>query len=271
MRIVSFNVNGIRARPHQLEALRDQYDPDVIGLQEIKVQDADFPLEMIGDLGYHVQFYGQKAHYGVALLSKKPPIEVIMGLPGDTDDTQKRMISGIYETPLGNRLTVMNGYYPQGESRDHETKFPHKRAFYAELSQWLGHDFSPGDNLMLIGDMNIAADDKDIGIGADNARRWLRTGKCSFLPEEREWLETLKQWGLHDTWRNQHPDVDDQFSWFDYRSKGFNREPKRGLRIDLLLGTEAVNQKVTDSGIAYDIRAMEKPSDHCPIWVDLDL
>lgn len=271
MRIVSFNVNGIRARPHQLEALRNQYDPDIIGLQEIKVQDADFPVEMIEELGYQVQFYGQKGHYGVALLSKKPPIETIRGLPGDTDDSQKRMISGIYETPQGNRLTVMNGYYPQGESRDHETKFPHKRAFYAELSQWLGNDFSPEDNLLVIGDMNIAADDKDIGIGADNAKRWLRTGKCSFLPEEREWLETLKRWGLHDTWRKRYPDVDDQFSWFDYRSKGFNREPKRGMRIDLLLGTDPVARKVTDAGIAYDIRAMEKPSDHCPIWVDLDL
>lgn len=271
MRIVSFNINGIRARPHQLEALRDGYDPDIIGLQEIKVQDADFPLEMIRDLGYHVQFYGQKAHYGVALLSKEPPIEVIRGLPSDTDDAQRRMISGTYATPQGNRLTVMNGYYPQGESREHATKFPHKRAFYAELSRWLGKDFSPADNLLLIGDMNIAPNDKDIGIGEDNAKRWLRTGKCSFLPEEREWLETLKAWGLHDTWRTRHPDVDDQFSWFDYRSRGFEREPKRGLRIDLLLGTDPVTQKVTDSGIAYDIRGMEKPSDHCPIWVDLDL
>jgi len=271
MRIVSFNINGIRARSHQLEALRDQYDPDVIGLQEIKVQDADFPLEMIRELGYHVQFYGQKAHYGVALLSKQPPIEIIKGLPSDTEDAQRRMISGIYETPLGNRLTIMNGYYPQGENREHATKFPHKRAFYAELSQWLGNNFSPADNLMLIGDMNIAADDKDIGIGADNVKRWLRTGKCSFLPEEREWLEALKQWGLHDTWRQLHPDVDDQFSWFDYRSKGFDRNPKRGLRIDLLLGTDPVTRKATNAGIAYDIRAMEKPSDHCPIWVDLDL
>ena len=271
MRIVSFNINGIRARTHQLEALRDKYDPDIIGLQEIKVQDADFPLELIRELGYHVQFYGQKAHYGVALLSKMPAVEVVKGLPSDTDEAQRRMISGTYETPLGNRLTVLNGYYPQGESRDHPTKFPHKRAFYAELSHWLGTDFSPADNLLVIGDMNIAADDKDIGIGADNAKRWLRTGKCSFLPEEREWLETLQAWGLQDTWRQQHPHVDDMFSWFDYRSKGFDREPKRGLRIDLLLGTDPVTRRATDSGIAYDIRAMEKPSDHCPIWVDLDL
>ncbi len=271
MRIVSFNVNGIRARPHQLEALCDRYEPDIIGLQEIKVQDADFPLQMVQDMGYHVQFYGQKAHYGVALLSKKLPIEITKGLPNNMGNAQKRMISGLYDTPMGNRLTVMNGYFPQGESRNHETKFPHKRAFYTELSQWLESDFSPRDNLLVIGDMNIAPDDKDIGIGVENARRWLRTGKCSFLPEEREWLETLKGWGLFDAWRNQHPDVDDQFSWFDYRSKGFDRQPRRGLRIDLLLGTDSVNEQVADAGIAYDIRAMDKPSDHCPVWVDLNL
>lgn len=271
MRIVSFNVNGVRARPHQLEALRDNYDPDIIGLQEIKVQDSDFPREMIESLGYHVEYFGQKGHYGVAILSKLQPVETIRGLPDDEADSQRRMITSVFETPRGNRLIVMNGYYPQGESRDHETKFPHKRRFYAELTEWLGNDFSPEDNLLVIGDMNIAATDKDIGIGEDNARRWLRTGKCSFLPEEREWLDKLKTWGLHDTYRTVYPDRADQFSWFDYRSRGFEREPRRGLRIDLLLGTRPVEQKVTDAGIAYDIRGMEKPSDHCPIWVDVDL
>ena len=83
MRIVSFNINGLRARPHQLEAIRDTIDPDIIGLQETKVQDPDFPLEMIRDLGYHAEFHGQKAHYGVALLSKKPPLLVMKGWPTD--------------------------------------------------------------------------------------------------------------------------------------------------------------------------------------------
>ena len=269
MKIVSFNVNGVRARPHQLEALRDMYDPDVIGLQEIKVQDADFPREMIEALGYHVEFYGQKSHYGVALLSKKPPLSVIKGLPSDDESSQRRLITGVYETPDGNQLTVMNGYYPQGESRDHETKFPHKRRFYAELSEWLERDFSADNNLLVIGDMNIAPEDNDIGIGADNAKRWLRTGKCSFLPEEREWLQKIMAWGLLDTYRMVHPDIDDQFSWFDYRSRGFDREPRRGLRIDLVLASRGLTGRVADAGIAYDIRGMEKPSDHCPIWVDL--
>jgi len=166
---------------------------------------------------------------------------------------------------------VINGYFPQGENRDHPVKFPAKRKFYAELTEWLNRDFSPDLNLAVIGDMNIAPTDKDIGIGPDNMKRWLRTGKCSFLPEEREWLEKLMAWGLHDTFREKYPEVDDRFSWFDYRSRGFERDPKRGLRIDLILGSDSLNAKVMDAGIAYDIRAMEKPSDHCPVWVEVDL
>ncbi|MGV6825969.1 MAG: exodeoxyribonuclease III [bacterium] len=271
MRIVSFNVNGVRARPHQLEALRDKYDPDIIGLQETKVQDPDFPLEMIESLGYHVIFHGQKSHYGVALLSKQAPENVIKGFPGEDGDAQRRLITATYKTPGGEALTVINGYFPQGENRAHETKFPHKRRFYAELQALLQDQFTPEDRLLVIGDMNIAPDDSDIGIGADNAKRWLRNGSCSFLPEEREWMDTLLGWGLTDTYRKQYPEVNDQFSWFDYRSRGFDRDPKRGLRIDLLLGTAPISQQVSDAGIAYDIRGMEKPSDHCPVWVDVDI
>jgi len=271
MRIVSFNINGVRARPHQLEALRDKYDPDIIGLQETKVQDADFPEAMIRELGYEVRFHGQKGHYGVALLSKLKPLQVDYGLPHHDDQEQRRLISGRYATPDGGTLTVINGYFPQGESRDHPVKFPHKQRFYAELLAHIKANFSPDDRLLVIGDMNIAPLDLDIGIGADNARRWLRTGKCSFLPEERAWMAELQGWGLHDTYRTVHPDSGDLYSWFDYRSKGFDRDPRRGLRIDLLLATAPLNDQVSDAGIAYDIRAMEKPSDHCPIWVDIKL
>jgi exodeoxyribonuclease-3 len=268
-RVVSFNINGVRARPHQLEALRERYDPDIIGLQETKVQDADFPREQIEALGYHVAFYGQKSHYGVALLSKEPPLEVSLGLPDDDEAAQRRLIGGRYRFG-DDEIIVLNGYFPQGESRDHPVKFPHKQRFYAGLAELLERQYRADQNLMVIGDMNVAPLDKDIGIGADNARRWLRTGKCSFLPEEREWLGRLTAWGLSDTFRHRHPEVDDRFSWFDYRSRGFEREPKRGLRIDLMLATPPLQSRISDAGIAYDIREMEKPSDHCPIWVDLD-
>ncbi|MCB1723090.1 MAG: exodeoxyribonuclease III [Chromatiaceae bacterium] len=268
-RVVSFNINGVRARPHQLEALRDRYDPDVIALQETKVQDPDFPRALIEGLGYQVAFYGQKAHYGVALLSKQAPLVVECGFPGEDELAQRRLIAATYELG-GSPLTVLNGYFPQGESRDHPVKFPHKERFYAELGTLLCDRYSPDQNLLLVGDMNVAPQDLDIGIGDDNAKRWLKSGKCSFLPEEREWLAQLMDWGLADAFRICHPQVDDRFSWFDYRSKGFEREPKRGLRIDLLLASTGLQSRVRDAGIAYDVRQMDKPSDHCPVWVDLD-
>jgi exodeoxyribonuclease-3 len=271
MKVVSFNTNGIRARAHQLEALVERYDPDIIGVQESKVQDADFPLEMVASLGYRAHFFGQKTHYGVALLSKREPLSVQKGFADDAEDAQRRLISAVYESDAGNRLTVINGYFPQGESRDHEVKFPAKRKFYADLQARLERDFTPQDDLLVVGDMNIAPRDLDIGIGSDNAKRWLRTGKCSFLPEEREWMGRLTGWGLEDSYRSRFPEDGDRFSWFDYRSRGFEREPKRGLRIDLILATRGLNDKCVDAGIAYDIRSMERPSDHCPIWAEFDV
>lgn len=271
MKIVSFNTNGIRTRQHQLAALKERYDPDIIGIQESKVQDHEFPLEMVGELGYQAQFFGQKTHYGVALLSKETPLSVDKGYPTDPDDAQRRLITASYELDSGKRLTVINGYFPQGESRGHETKFPAKRRFYADLMDYLEGHFTPEDYLLVIGDMNIAPLDQDIGIGPDNARRWLRSGKCSFLPEEREWLERLTAWGLVDSYRALYPAVDDCFSWFDYRSRGFDREPRRGLRIDLILATHPLAERCSGAGIAYDIRGMERPSDHCPIWAEFDL
>ena len=271
MKIVSFNVNGIRARPHQLEALKARHDPDIVGLQESKVADDTFPVEMVEELGFATHFHGQKSHYGVALLSKQAPLEVIKGLPEDGEDAQRRLIAGRYASPDGGEVTVINGYFPQGESKSHPTKFPDKQKFYADLTAFLGASFAPDQHLVVLGDMNVAPLDLDIGIGADNAKRWLRTGKCSFLPEEREWLSTLTDWGLFDTYRSLHPEVDDRFSWFDYRSKGFDREPKRGLRIDLMLVTAPLRDRLVEAGIDYDIRGMTKPSDHCPVWASFDV
>ena len=116
MKIVSFNTNGIRARAHQLSQLKERYDPDIIGIQETKVQDADFPREMVEALGYNPSFHGQKTHYGVALLAKTQPQAITLGLPDDDEDAQRRLISGRYATDSGETLTVINGYFPQGES-----------------------------------------------------------------------------------------------------------------------------------------------------------
>ena len=118
MKIVSFNINGIRARIHQLEALQQHLNPDVIGLQEVKVADEQFPYDDLEFLNYRFDTHGQKGHYGVALASKPEPLQVIKGYPTDADDAQRRMIRGVYSLPDGAEITIFNGYFPQGESRD---------------------------------------------------------------------------------------------------------------------------------------------------------
>ena len=269
MRVVTFNVNGIRSRFHQLKQLILDYNPDIIGLQETKVSDDLFPADEIRQLGYHVCFHGQKTHYGVALMSRVEPTAVYRGYDRDDDDSQKRFIVGEFQ--MGSQtLTVANGYFPQGENRAHPVKFPAKAKFYADLIQWLERRQTVADPLLLMGDLNISPTDQDIGIGDQNAKRWLREGKCSFLPEEREWLRQVMDQGLTDVYRQLHPDVNDRFSWFDYRSRAFERDPKRGLRIDLILANETMSSTARGAGIAYDIRSMERPSDHCPVWADFD-
>jgi len=270
MKIVSFNINGLRARPHQLSALIDKHQPDVIGLQEIKVSDEQFPEEDIRKLGYHVHYHGQKGHYGVALLSRQEPLEIHKGFPDEAEDAQRRFIWGTFSDGQGKPVTVMNGYFPQGESRDHPLKFPAKQRFYADLQQLLESRFQPDHSLLVMGDINISPEDCDIGIGEDNRKRWLRTGKCSFLPEEREWLARLKGWGLVDSYRQLNPDVNDCFSWFDYRSRGFEDSPRRGLRIDVIMASLGLQGRLREAGVDYELRGMEKPSDHAPIWLQLD-
>ncbi len=264
MKFISFNINGLRARIPQLQALIEKHDPDVIGLQEIKVHDDAFPLADVQALGYKVYYFGQKSHYGVAIMCKQEPSDVQYGFPTDDEDAQRRMIMATFELDNGEKVRILNGYFPQGESRDHETKFPAKRKFYQDLMTYLNDHHNVDENVIVMGDVNISHTDKDIGIGEPNRKRWLKTGKCSFLPEEREWMETLMDWGFHDSFRSLYPDVDDQFSWFDYRSKGFL--DNRGLRIDLILATPGLHEKLDSAGIDYELRGLEKPSDHAPIW-----
>ncbi len=268
MKIISFNTNGLRARLHQLQEVIERHAPDLIGLQESKVSDQDFPIEAITNLGYRAYYHGQKAHYGVAFLAKEEPLTIYRGYPGDPEDAQRRLIIGAFALADGRTLNVINGYFPQGESRNHEVKFPAKRRFYQDLINYLNDNFSPSDRVVIMGDFNISPQDSDIGIGVKNAKRWLKTGKCSFLPEEREWYQQLLGWGLKDTYRLHYPDTADCFSWFSYRSRGFENEPKRGLRIDHILATQSVAACCVQVGIDYQIRGMKKPSDHCPIWAD---
>lgn len=266
MKIVTFNVNSIRTRLHQLDKLIEKHSPDIIGLQETKVTDEDFPVSDIESLGYHVEFFGQKTHYGVAVMSKSKPTAVQKGFPTDDADAQRRMIMCEVDG-----VKLINGYFPQGESRDHPVKFPAKQKYYSDLMNYLNSSFSPDDRVVLVGDMNVAPSDLDVGIKEDSVKRWLKQGKTSFLPEEREWLQSVADWGLKDAYRLIHPDCGEYMSWFDYRSKGFEADPKRGLRIDHIMVSEPLASKCTDAGIDYEIRGMEKPSDHAPLWVEISV
>ncbi|MFB6421945.1 MAG: exodeoxyribonuclease III [Candidatus Malihini olakiniferum] len=263
MKIISFNINGIRAHFHQLTAIISQHQPNIIGLQETKVHDNMFPFEDIRKLGYQAYSYGQKSHYGVALISKETPIAVHYGFPINEPDAQRRIIMADFAT-LAGTMSVINGYFPQGERRDHPVKFPAKIYFYANLQSYLIQHHTPEQLLIVMGDINISPTDLDIGIGEENRKRWLRMGKCSFLPEERECVACLLDWGLVDTFRALAPESTNRYSWFDYRSAGFDNN--RGLRIDVILASSALASYCTASDIDYDIRSIKRSSDHAPIW-----
>ena len=268
MKIVSFNINSIRARPHQLIHLRDTINPDVIGLQETKVDDPEFPIDEIKDIGYHPEFWGQKGHYGVAILSKIKPENVQKGFVQDSADDQKRFIQATFKWKR-QKITIMNGYFPQGENRSHEIKFPKKIKFYNDLEKHIKKLKKLEKNLIVMGDFNVAPTELDIGIGEKNIKRWLRDGKTAFLPEEIDMWNNIIDLGFVDSWRKENPKEGSIYSWFDYRSRMFDDNPKRGLRIDHILLSENIEHKILNTGIDYSARGMEKPSDHCPIWLEL--
>jgi len=269
LKIISFNVNGLRSRYDQLSQVISEHQPDIIGLQETKVSDEEFPFDTIKLLGYKAHIYGQKGHYGVAFLTKIAPSNIQCGFPSDDSESQRRMIHGTFEVN-SKQIHVIDCYFPQGEGRAHPTKFPAKRQFYADLLNYLNNHFTADDAVIVMGDMNVALHDIDIGIKPENAKRWLKTGKSAFLPEEREWLQSLLDWGLVDSYRADNPE-DNTYSWFDYRSRGFEQEPKRGLRIDYILASPAAMALTSNTGIDLEARGHAKPSDHCPIWIDLSL
>ena len=269
IRTMSFNVNGIRSRLNQLEIILEKHSPTIVGLQEIKVSDEEFPIQAITEMGYEVSYFGQKGHYGVALLSKTSPINVIKGFPTDDNESQKRIIHGHYQYGSAT-IHVINGYFPQGENRSHPTKFPAKEKFYSDLGMYMRDNFKQNDYVVVMGDMNVAPKNIDVGIGPDNMKRWLQRGICCFLPEERTWLDSIMSFPLFDTYRHLHCN-DLEYSWFDYRSRGFDQDPKRGLRIDLILSSQSLLPRMIDAGIDVEARGLERPSDHCPVWADFEL
>lgn len=267
MRFVSFNINGLRSHMHQLDAIIKSLNPDIIGLQETKVHDSEFPKNIIRQHGYHAYYYGQKKYHGVALLFRKLPLFIQNGFLNDHVLSDKRVIIAQVLTSIG-ILTIINSYFPQGENI-FSHKFIIKRKFYKKIQDYIQKNYNNQSLLLMMGDMNICPTDLDVGIGEKNKKRWINSGKCAFLPEERQWLQKLMNWGLIDIYRNFYPEKNNRYSWFSYIADGFSRN--RGLRIDLILITKPLSKYQQYSSISYDIRSMHRPSDHAPIWIDLNI
>ena len=158
-----------------------KHQPDIVGFQEIKVVNEIFPREEFENIGYELYLNGQKSYHGVATLVKEKAIAVDSDFSGQKqgEENQRRMIITTHK----DGLIVCNGYFPQGENREHQRKFPYKMRFYEEFLKYLETNYdTQKDKIIVMGDLNISPEDKDIGIGEENRLRWLKTGKCSFLP-----------------------------------------------------------------------------------------
>lgn len=250
MKITTWNVNSIRSRLERALAWLDRREPDVVALQETKVVDEVFPREPFEERGYHVETFGQKTYNGVALLSKHPLQDVVRGF-GDDPDEERRLIAATVEG-----VKVVDVYVPNGKEVE-SPKFPFKLGWLDRLSAFLADYASSDEPLLLLGDFNIAPEDRDV----HDPDAW--RGKVLFHPKEHEALAKIQDTlGLTDLFR-QHEDGDGLFTWWDYRQLGFPRNA--GLRIDLLLGTASLAGRCEAVLIERDERKGKKPSDHAPV------
>lgn len=254
MKIASWNVNSLNARQEHLLAWLGSRQPDVVALQETKLEDHRFPDSEIAALGYRSVFAGQKTYNGVALLSKTPASEVQVGIPG-FEDEQKRVIAASF-----GELRVIDLYVVNGKAVGDE-KYEYKLRWLAAVQDWVAQEIARHPNLIVLGDFNIAPDDRDV----HDPVAWHEQILCS--TPEREALQRLCGLGLHDSFRL-HSDEAGQFSWWDYRAAGFRRN--LGLRIDLVLVSDALKPHVRAAGIDREPRRWERPSDHAPVWVEID-
>ncbi len=255
MKIASWNVNGIRARIEHVTAWIKSNQPDVLALQETKVMDDMFPFEAFTSLGYEAMIYGQKSYNGVALLSKKSPKECTRGID-DFVDEQTRVISGIYEG-----VKIIDVYIPNGQSVGSE-KFEYKMRWLTNLHRYLEASIKRNERIVILGDFNIAPQDIDV----HDPIEW--KGKVLCSDEEREWLHKIEKIGFVDSFRLFNQD-EGLFSWWDYRMASYRR--KMGMRIDLILISEALRKNCIKSYIDETPRALEKPSDHTPVLIELKL
>ena len=254
MQVTTWNVNSIRSRLERVLDWIERRRPDVLGLQEIKVADDVFPRTAFEDLGYHVETFGQKTYNGVALVTKSPPQDLVRGF-GEGDEEQRRLIAARVDG-----VAVVCVYVPNGQDVESE-KFPYKLAWLEKLRAFLDDWASPDEPLLLMGDFNIAPDERDLY----DPEGW--RGKVHFHPDEHAALARLRSFGLRDLFRD-HEDAAGIYSWWDYRQLAFPKN--RGMRIDLILGTEAAARRCQGVLIERQERKGKKPSDHAPVTAFLD-
>jgi len=257
MKLATWNVNSLTARlQHVLDWLAAN-PVDVLCLQELKMSDDKFPLEVLKDAGYHSAVFGQKTYNGVAILSRAPVRDVLKNIGGFADD-HSRVISGTLDTPAG-ALRIVNGYFVNGQAPDSE-KFVYKMKWLDGLHDWLRQELVAHPNLVLLGDFNVAPEDRDsydpVGLA----------GTIHHTPQERAHFNALLQLGLADSFRlfEQPPK---SYSWWDYRMLGYQKN--RGLRIDHVLVSQPLVPRVKSCVIDRVPRKWEKPSDHAPVIMEL--
>ncbi len=253
MRIATWNVNSLKVRlPHVLDWLAAN-PVDVLCLQETKLQDGDFPQAGLQAAGYHSIFSGQKTYNGVAILSRTPAGDVQYGLP-DFPDEQKRVIAATFDG-----VRVVNVYVPNGQSVDSD-KYRYKLAWLAALRDWLRQELTRYPELVLLGDCNIAPEDRDV----HDPAAW--QGNVLVSEPERQEFRDLLQLGLHDSFRL-FAQPDRSYSWWDYRMMAFRRN--LGLRIDHILVSEPLAARCRSCVIDKAPRKLERPSDHTPVILEL--
>ena len=257
MRITTWNINSIRARAEHFSAWLGQHQPDVLCLQETKAQDAQFPVKLFDEAGYHVSFYGQKTYNGVAIASRLPQTDVVRGLPLEGDPEARGMSAQIGD------LRVINVYVVNGKEVG-DPKWHHKLKWLEALGGHLAAHHQPAEPLVLCGDFNLCPTDRDTW----DPGRWHREIFCT--EEERAPYRKLLEWGLHDAFREKYPEVwgRPSFTWWDYRGGGFPRN--HGLRIDHHLVTAPIRARVAAVEIDREARKAEKASDHAPVTLVLD-
>ena len=253
MKIASWNVNSLNVRlPHLLQWL-PQAGYDVLALQETKLEDARFPREAIAELGYHSVFTGQKTYNGVAILTREAPRDVLTDIPGYPHEHRRVIAATVGDVRIVN-LYVVNGQEVGSE------KYAFKLEWLAAVARWLAEELRAHPKMVVLGDFNIAPDDRDV----HDPKRWREKILCS--TPEREALAALLALGLHDGFRLFNDEAG-HHSWWDYRLAAFQRG--WGLRIDLALVSEALRAHCTGAGIDRTPREWERPSDHTPVWVDI--